>query len=253
VSEQHSNDKAGRRDALERWAGEQLGAPPPARLRGRVARRVIGAERLAGGLLRASQMRDSFAGRLLDRGLDTTTNVHLPVQRSTIAFPMWRRPGMCCPRALRYLGVSERDTFVDFGCGKGRVVHQAAKWPFGRVIGVEVSPELAAMARRVLAARSRQHRCREVEVVVSDVRHYRVPDDVTIGYFFRPFGDETLEAVLRRIIESIDRRPRSVRLIYMWPMTSRSTIRETGRFRVLKEQSSSFRRHTDRVAIFESV
>ena len=253
MSEQHSNDRAGRRDALEHWAGEQLGAPPPARLRGRVARRVIGAGRLARGLLRASQVRDGFADRLFDRGLDTTTNVQLPVHAVEDRIPYVASSWHVVPRALRYLGVSERDTFVDFGCGKGRVVHLAAKWPFGRVIGVEVSPELAAMARRVLAARSRQHRCRDVEVVVSDVRHYRVPDDVTIGYFFRPFGDETLEAVLRRIIESIDREPRSVRLIYMWPMTSRSTILETGRFRLLKEQSSSLRRHTDRVAIFESV
>jgi hypothetical protein len=79
-----------------------------------------------------------------------------------------------------------------------------------------------------------------------------VPDDLTIAYFFRPFGDETLGTVLRGIIESIDRTPRRIHLIYLSTMTSRSTILETGRFRLVKQQSSALRRHADHVSIFES-
>ena len=97
------------------------------------------------------------------------------------------------PQALRYTGVSDSDTFVDFGCGKGRVVHQAARRPFRRVIGVEISPVLAEIARTNLAARRHQHRCRNVEIVVSDVMEFRVPDDLTIGYLFHPFRGETFE------------------------------------------------------------
>ena len=41
---------------------------------------------------------------------------------------------------------------------------------------------------------------------------YRVPDDLTIGYFFHPFRGETLDAVLDDIIGSIDRNPRRVSL-----------------------------------------
>jgi SAM-dependent methyltransferase len=197
-------------------------------------------------------MLDRFANRVLDRGLDTSDDAYLPehkIEGRVLYVPSaWH----VLPRALRYVGVSERDTFVDFGCGKGRVVHQAARRPFGRVIGVEVSPMLAETARNALAARSHQHRCRNVEIVVSDVRQFRVPDDLTIAYFFRPFGDETLGTVLRGIIESIDRNPRRVHLIYLSPMTSRSTILATGRFRLVKEQSSALRRHADHLAIFES-
>jgi Histone methylation protein DOT1 len=35
------------------------------------------------------------------------------------------------PRALRSLDVDSDDVFVDFGSGKGRVVFQAARHPFG--------------------------------------------------------------------------------------------------------------------------
>ena len=120
-------------------------------------------------------------------------------------------PAWMLPRVLRLLGVSDRDTLVDFGCGKGRVVHQAAKRPFRRVIGVEISPALAEIARTNLATRRHQHRCPNVEIVVADAKEFRVPDDLTIAYFWHPFMGETFEAVLRRIVDSIDRHPRRVR------------------------------------------
>jgi SAM-dependent methyltransferase len=246
-------DPAARREALERWADEQLRRTTAARLRAKVVRRLIGADRLARSLARTNRIFERVADRVLDRGLNTAGEVKLPehaIEDRVVYVPAaWH----VLPRALRYLGVSDRDTFVDFGCGKGRVVHQAARRPFRRVIGVEVSPALAEIARAGLAARAHQHRCPKVEIVVSDVRQFRVPDDLTMGFFFWPFGDETLATVLRGIIESLDRHPRRVRLIYLRPPPrTRSTILETGRFRLLKEQSSSLRNHLDRVAIFES-
>jgi SAM-dependent methyltransferase len=235
-------DPAARQDALEHWAELELRSKGSVRLRTKVAHRAA----------RVTRRLDRFAGRVLDRGLDTSGDAYLPVHKTDGRVLYVPSAWHVLPRALRYIGVSERDTFVDFGCGKGRVLHQAARWPFQRVIGVEVSPELAEIARTALAARSRRHRCRNVEVVVSDVRQFRVPDDLTIAYFFRPFGDETLNAVLRGIAESIARNPRRVRMIYLSPMTSRSTILATGRFRLMQQQSSALRRHADLVAIFES-
>ena len=134
----------------------------------------------------------------------------IPIESAYGPSPRWT-----LPRALRFLGVSDRDTFVDFGCGKGRVVHQAAKRPFRRVIGVEISPALAEIARANLATRRHQHRCPNVEIVVADAKEFPVPDDLTIAYFWHPFTGETLEAVLRGIVDSIDRHPRRVRLIYL--------------------------------------
>jgi SAM-dependent methyltransferase len=189
---------------------------------------------------------------VLDRGLDTSDRVCLPVHKTDGRVLYVPSAWHVVPRALRYVGVSERDTFMDSGCGKGRVLQQAARWPFQRVIGVEGSPELAEIARAGLAARAHRHRCRNVEVVVSDVRDFPVPDDLTIAYFFRPFGDGTLKVVLRSIVESIDRNPRRVHLIYFTPVTSPSAILATGRFRLVKKQSSALRRHADLVAIFET-
>jgi SAM-dependent methyltransferase len=180
-----------------------------------------------------------FADRVLNRGLDISINTSQPEHDHPDRWHYATSPWYALPRALRYVGVSDRDTFVDFGCGKGIVVHQAAKRPFRRVIGVEISPVLAEVARTNLAARAHQHKCRNVEIVVADVAEYSVPDDLTIGYFFHPFMNETFDALLRGIIDSIDRRPRRVRLIYVCPVQS-PRILATGRFRPLKVQSNRF-------------
>ena len=168
------------------------------------------------------------------RGLDTSPDTIEPEHQHPDRVGYVPSPWYALPRALYYLGVSDRDTFVDFGCGKGGVVHQAARHAFRRVIGVEISPVLADIARKNLAARRRQHRCRNVEIVVSDVTQFSVPDDLTLGYLFDPFMNETLDAALRSIIDSIDRRPRRVRLIFVPPI-QRSQILSTGRFRLLRE------------------
>ena len=179
------------------------------------------------------------ATRVLDRELDTSVSARDPEpdhpERNGYAPSPWH----VLPRALRYIGVSDRDVFVDFGCGKGRVVHQAARRPFRRVVGVEISPVLAEAARSGLAARRHRHRCRDVEIVAADVTAFRVPDDLTVAYFYSPFRGRTFESLLRRIVESIERNPRRVRLIYVsLPEETRSTILATGRFRLLKEQRS---------------
>ena len=45
----------------------------------------------------------------------------------------------------------ERTAFVDIGAGKGRAMLLAAEMPFRRIVGVELHPQLAAVARRNLA------------------------------------------------------------------------------------------------------
>ena len=49
----------------------------------------------------------------------------------------------------------EGDVFVDFGCGKGRVLFLAARYRFARIIGVELSERMAEQARRNLAREPR--------------------------------------------------------------------------------------------------
>src|SRR4051794_3861830 len=238
-------DDDARQHLLDDWAADQRqkGQPGPSRAR-RLATRWRN---------RVAARSQRLADRVFDRGLNTAGTTNEPEHQHPDRVRYVPSDWHVLPRALRYLGVSERDTFVDFGCGKGRVVHQAARRPFRRVVGVEIAPALAEIARAGLAARRHQHRCRNVEIVVADLKDFRVPDDLTIGYLFDPVSGEAFSAVLQRIVDSIDRNPRRVRLIYVRP-TLGSQVLATGRFRLVKEQRGGLRdARIYRAAIFESL
>lgn len=135
-------------------------------------------------------------------------------------------------RALNRLHVTRDDVLVDFGAGRGRVVVAAARLPFRRVIGVELSPELAAVAQENLRRDSARRRCRSAEIVVGDAESFDVPDDTTVAHFFNPFTGTTFHGVIERLLESFDRKPRALRLVYNYPV-EHDFLRDTGRLAVI--------------------
>ncbi len=107
----------------------------------------------------------------------------------------------------------ERDVLVDLGSGLGRVVLMAARRPFRRVIGVEISPKQVERARRNLEIARPRLACREVQLICANAAEYAMPDDATIVYLFNPFGGEVLRGVIRGIRRSVEARPRRVTIV----------------------------------------
>jgi SAM-dependent methyltransferase len=250
--EDHVDDAAARTQHLEQWASAHARTktpkqpvPLPENFADRSRARLRQARQ--GVRTRLVSWSESAANLVLDRGIDTAAHATQPEHEHPDRLAYLPSGWHVLPRALRHVGVSEHDTFADFGCGKGRVVHQAARRPFRKVIGIEISPELAAIARTSLAARSSQHRAKDVEIVVADATEYQVPDDLTIAYFFHPFYGATFDVVMRNIVASLDRNPRRLSVIYVWPLFAQQVL-ATGRFRLVKELSG--RKHPAK--IFES-
>ncbi|MCA1645962.1 MAG: class I SAM-dependent methyltransferase [Chloroflexi bacterium] len=193
------------------------------------------------------ERRDDWLDPVFDRGLDTSGDVFFPAPDGGgeiyVAGPT---PWHILPRALRKIGADDHDVFVDLGRGKGRVVHQAARWPLKRVIGVERIPEVADFAQTLVVAHRSKYRCPSVKILTCDVESFRLPDDLTIMYHAYGFKEKTMDAVLGNLIESIDRRPRRVRLIYYRPKHGGAQVLATGRFRLLPDVSFGL------TAIFES-
>jgi SAM-dependent methyltransferase len=136
-------------------------------------------------------------------------------------------------RVLRPADVSPDDVFLDLGSGKGRIVLLAARYPFKRVIGVELAEGLTAIARRNLATCRAKLRCHDVELVTADVVDYEIPDDVTVVFLYNPFQGPILDAAVSHLIASVDRRPRTVRVIYRAD-ARHDRLTPTGRFRLLR-------------------
>jgi precorrin-6B methylase 2 len=203
---------------------QQSVAKPIADLQLRRPRRAL--RRVRRPLLRAVSR---FAETILWRGLDTRKMHidpdHFHPDRVNYQPSGWRY----LRRGLRKRDISSNDVFVDFGAGKGRILCQAARYPFGRVMGVEISGALVDVARGNVERNRDKFVCKDVELVKADVLDFEIPDDVTVAYFYHPFAGKTFEAVIDRLVESIDRKPRRLTIIYACPGLE-SYILATGRF-----------------------
>jgi len=124
-------------------------------------------------------------------------------------------------------------TFVDLGSGKGRVLLMASEYPFLRILGIELSPGLNAIAQQNLARwRSPSRRCTDVELRCMDARDFVPPAGAALVYLFQPFPADVMRAVLERLGHSLRARPRPIQLAYLNPL-HHALIVDSGHF-VLK-------------------
>lgn len=154
-------------------------------------------------------------------------------------------------KLLGELRLADKGAFVDFGCGKGRVLLLAAQCGFSRVTGVEYTEELSALARsnvsRFLSRCPDVHA--EINVVEGDAGAYAVDDRDAVFYFFNPFGPPVMEKIMRNIEASLEQAPRRIYIIYALPRF-RTTIDSRAAFRVFGEYrywDTSFLVYTNRL------
>lgn len=85
-------------------------------------------------------------------------------------------------------------TFVDVGSGKGLAVLQASRHPFREVIGVEMAPDLHAIAARNAERFSAVHAdAAPIRFVLGDALAFPLPAAPLVVYLYNPF-DATLLA-----------------------------------------------------------
>jgi SAM-dependent methyltransferase len=119
-------------------------------------------------------------------------------------------------------------SFIDLGCGKGRVVLMASEYRFRTVIGVELNAGLVRVARRNvrrwMRAQSRDGRaaCQDVRVERGDVLGLELPDGPVVLFLFNSFGEEMVRALMEKLARAADARAAAgiagpIDLLYVHP------------------------------------
>jgi SAM-dependent methyltransferase len=121
---------------------------------------------------------------------------------------------------LEGLGIDyERYTFIDLGSGKGRTLLMAMEYPFEKVVGVELLPELHRVAEEnVNKIPGELKKCGALEMICGDATGFEFPAQPTVLYLFNPFPETGLERVVTRLGESLVRFPRELWVIYHNPL-----------------------------------
>jgi len=91
-------------------------------------------------------------------------------------------------------------TFLDIGCGKGRVAMLASNYPFHQIIGIEIDTQLIAIARQNLTRwQTTPHACNNVVLIHEDVLSAEIPPTPILLYLFNPFDAHILQRLLDRL------------------------------------------------------
>ena len=124
---------------------------------------------------------------------------------------------------LRSLELKYEDfVFVDFGSGKGRVLLMASEFPFKRILGVEFSPDLHAIAQaNIQKYPSLTQKCRLLESVCMDFTSFPLPPEPSVLYFFDPCEEKLLAQTLANLRQSVLEHPRQVYIVYVAPRHER--------------------------------
>lgn len=110
-------------------------------------------------------------------------------------------------------------TFVDLGSGKGRALLLASDYPFRRIIGAELLPELHRAAQENLRNyKGAAQRCFALECVCADARQFEFPEGPLLIYIFNPFLESVLQEVFKNLERSLAAQPRPVCIMYHNPL-----------------------------------
>ncbi len=111
-------------------------------------------------------------------------------------------------------------TFIDMGSGKGRALLLASEYAFRRIVGVEILPELHAIAEENFRRyKSDTQKCSRLESWCGDARAFEFPDEPTLLYLFNPFYEPVLRDVLAKLQKSLEEHPRKFVLLYANPVS----------------------------------
>jgi hypothetical protein len=102
-------------------------------------------------------------------------------------------------RVLADLDMPPGCNALDIGCAKGSAMRDLLRHPFAAVDGLELSPELAAIARRNFLKLGETR----ATVHCSDARHFQHYADYRLFYLYNPFPPEVLEQVLHTMLPQL--------------------------------------------------
>jgi len=110
-------------------------------------------------------------------------------------------------------------TFIDIGSGKGRALLMASQYPFRRILGIELLPELQRVATENISRyKSDSQQCFAIDCVLGDGGEFAFPAEPTVLYLFNPLPESELVRMIMNLEQSLRENPRPVFVLYHNPL-----------------------------------
>lgn len=112
--------------------------------------------------------------------------------------------------------VNTSDTFVDFGCGMGRLNFYVHSLYGCNTIGIELNPNYYEDALKNLTTYTGKEKNKILFKNVA-AENYQIQESDSIFYFFNPFSIEIFRKVVSNIQKSYECCPRTITIILYYP------------------------------------
>jgi len=122
--------------------------------------------------------------------------------------------GLEFDKILADFDITPSDAILDFGCGKGGILISLSKYPFSKITGVEIAPDIVEIAQNNM----KKLNITNVNIVCCDAADFRNLDEYNYFYFFNPFPCIVMKDVLHNIEESLKSHHRQIIIIYLNPL-----------------------------------
>lgn len=105
-------------------------------------------------------------------------------------------------------------TFMDIGCGKGRILLLASLFPFRRLVGVDLSEELCRIAEKNFALFPHEKkRCHDFSTVCGDALAMDLPYENLVFFLYEPFFSDVMSRFVLKVERSLRENPRQISVI----------------------------------------
>ncbi|MET0298920.1 MAG: methyltransferase domain-containing protein [Flavitalea sp.] len=110
---------------------------------------------------------------------------------------------------------ASKGRIIDFGCGKGRTLAVAMAYGFTKLTGVDIIYEYIEAAQENIRICKFYNRNISYDLVNKRAQDLAISDDTTVFVFFNPFKENVMKKVVDNIMDSYDRSPRKIFVVYM--------------------------------------
>lgn len=111
----------------------------------------------------------------------------------------------------------KQGTFLDIGCGKGRAMCVAAAFGYKQVAGIDFAKQLIDAAEQNLEQIKKQYPLTQYSLKWADVQSLEIEEQVTTVFLFNPFDEVLMQEVVKKINNSLARKPRRLLVLYCTP------------------------------------
>lgn len=124
---------------------------------------------------------------------------------------------------LNSLYISDMDSILDIGCGKGKAIALLSKYPFKHIDGYDISDSLCIIARKNLSILG----IRNSEIFCANALEFTSYDKYNFFYLYNPVPVSVFVTVFHNLNKSLERNPRKIHIVNINPQYSEIILANT--------------------------